>query len=356
MKVSFTHLVAWAIVQAAKESPVMVRTYRGARGEAVRDREAGPVNLGIAVDVERKDGSHSLMVPAIKGADGLDFAAFHSYYEELITKTRENKLTADDFQGTNISLTNPGGIGTVASVPRLMSGQSAIIATGSIAYPPEWAHASPDRLRQLGVSKVMTLTSTYDHRVIQGAESGAFLRRVEQLLQGEDDFYEALAGDLGVEPGADRLRSPRLRLGRRRSAPPRRPAPPASSPTRSCCRRSQSATSLLKGYRTHGHLAARLDPLGSRAQGRPGAAAREPQPDPGADGADPGLDPAHRRPRRDAARGAAADARGLLRHDRPTSSSTSPRISSGSGCGRWSRPAPTASRSTRMRNAACCAA
>ena len=103
--------------------------------------EGGPVNLGIAVDVERKDGSRNLMVPAIKGSDGLDFAGFHTYYEELITKTRENKLTADDFQGTNISLTNPGGIGTISSVPRLLSGQSAIIATGSIAYPPEWAHA-----------------------------------------------------------------------------------------------------------------------------------------------------------------------------------------------------------------------
>ena len=200
MKVSFTHLVAWAIVQAAKEWPVMVRTFEEREGKPFA-LEGGPVNLGIAVDVERKDGSHSLMVPAIKGADGLDFAAFHSYYEDLITKTRESKLSPDDFQGTNISLTNPGGIGTVASVPRLMSGQSAIIATGSIAYPPEWAHASADRIRRLGVSKVMTLTSTYDHRVIQGAESGAFLRRVEQLLQGEDGFYEALATDLGVDPG-----------------------------------------------------------------------------------------------------------------------------------------------------------
>ena len=166
------------------------------------------------------------MVPAIKGAEGLDFAGFHSYYEELIAKTRENKLTADDFQGTNISLTNPGGIGTVASVPRLLSGQSAIIATGSIAYPPEWLHASPERLKQLGVSKVMTLTSTYDHRVIQGAESGAFLRRVEQLLQGEDDFYEAVAADLGIDAAGDHHRPPRLRLGaaaqrRRRRAPNR---------------------------------------------------------------------------------------------------------------------------------------
>ncbi|HWO46697.1 MAG TPA: 2-oxo acid dehydrogenase subunit E2, partial [Solirubrobacterales bacterium] len=189
LKVSFTHLIAWAIVQATKELPVMVRVFAEEDGKPFAI-EGGPVNLGIAVDVEKKDGSHSLMVPAIKGADELDFTGFHSSFEELIAKTRENKLTADDFQGTNISLTNPGGIGTMASVPRLLSGQSAIIATGSIAYPPEWSHASPERLKQLGVSKVMTLTSTYDHRVIQGAESGAFLRRIEQLLQGEDEFYE----------------------------------------------------------------------------------------------------------------------------------------------------------------------
>src|SRR4029077_7481594 len=183
LKVSFTHLIAWAIVQAAKEWPVMTRSFEQRDGKPFAI-ENGPVNLGIAVDIERKDGSRSLMVPAIKGADGLDFAAFRTYYEDLITKTRESKLTADDFQGTNISLTNPGGIGTVASVPRLMKGQSAIVAAGAIAYPPEWAHASPERLRQLGVSKTMTLTSTYDHRVIQGAESGAFLRRIEQLLEG----------------------------------------------------------------------------------------------------------------------------------------------------------------------------
>ena len=182
------------------------------------------------------------MVPAIKGSESLDFAGFHSYYEELIAKTRENKLTADDFQGTNISLTNPGGIGTVASVPRLLGGQSAIIATGSIAYPPEWLHASPERLKQLGVSKVMTLTSTYDHRVIQGAESGAFLRRVEQLLQGEDGFYEALAADLGIDAGPDHLGPPRLRLGaaaERRRPQRRADRPPPARSTRSCCRRSR---------------------------------------------------------------------------------------------------------------------
>ena len=153
MKVSFTHLVAWAIVAGGQGLAGDGRASSSERDGKPFAIEGGPVNLGIAVDVERKDGSHSLMVPAIKGADGLDFAGFHSYYEELITKTRENKLTADDFQGTNISLTNPGGIGTVASVPRLMSGQSAIIATGSIAYPPEWAHASPDRLQASSASR-----------------------------------------------------------------------------------------------------------------------------------------------------------------------------------------------------------
>jgi 2-oxoglutarate dehydrogenase E1 component len=266
MKVSFTHLVAWAIAQAAKQWPVMTRTFEERDGKPFAI-EGGPVNLGIAVDIERKDGSHSLMVPAIKGAESLDFAAFHSYYEDLITKTRESKLTADDFLGTNISLTNPGGIGTVASVPRLMSGQSAIIATGSIAYPPEWAHASPDRLRLLGVSKTMTLTSTYDHRVIQGAESGAFLRRIEQLLQGEDDFYEALAADLGVDAAPLTAAHPASA-----SAPPLGAATPTSTPAQpdeELLQAVQAATSLLKGYRTHGHLAARLDPLGREPKGDP---------------------------------------------------------------------------------------
>ena len=266
MKVSFTHLVAWAIVQAAKEHPVMTRVFEQRDGKPFAI-EGAAVNLGIAVDVERKDGSHSLMVPAIKGADGLDFAAFHSYYEELIKKTRESKLSADDFQGTNISLTNPGGIGTVASVPRLMSGQSAIIATGAIAYPPEWAHASPERLRQLGVSKTMTLTSTYDHRVIQGAESGAFLRRIDQLLAGADGFYETLAAELDLDPGPVSAAHPAAA-----SAPPLGATPAAPSPTQpdeELLQAVQAATSLLKGYRTHGHLAARLDPLGSEPKGDP---------------------------------------------------------------------------------------
>ncbi len=273
LKVSFTHLIAWAIVQATKELPVMVRTFEERDGKPYA-LERGPVNLGIAVDVERKDGSHSLMVPAIKGSDGLDFAAFHSYYEELIAKTRENKLTADDFQGTNISLTNPGGIGTVASVPRLLSGQSAIIATGSIAYPPEWLHASPERLKQLGVSKVMTMTSTYDHRVIQGAESGAFLRRVEQLLQGEDGFYEAVAGDLGIDAAGVSSAHPASAsappLGGAATAPTS--AEPSTAPgevDEELLQAVQAATSVLKAFRTHGHLAARLDPLGSEPKGDP---------------------------------------------------------------------------------------
>ncbi len=266
LKVSFTHLIAWAIVQVAKEWPVMTRTFEEREGKPFAI-ENSPVNLGIAVDIERKDGSRSLMVPAIKGADGLDFAAFHSYYEDLITKTRESRLTADDFQGTNISLTNPGGIGTVASVPRLMRGQSAIIAAGAIAYPPEWAHASPDRLRQLGVSKTMALTSTYDHRVIQGAESGAFLRRIEQLLEGEDGFYEAVAADLGIDAAPLAAAHPASA-----SAPPlgaAAPPPTPGQPDEELLQAVQAATSLLKGYRTHGHLSARLDPLGREPKGDP---------------------------------------------------------------------------------------
>jgi 2-oxoglutarate dehydrogenase E1 component len=269
MKVSFTHLVAWAIVQAAKRHPVMTRVFERRDGKPFA-REDGPVNLGIAVDVERKDGSHSLMVPAIKGAEALDFTTFHGCYEELINKTRENKLTADDFQGTNVSLTNPGGIGTVASVPRLMSGQSAIIATGAIAYPPEWAHATPERLRQLGVSKTMTLTSTYDHRVIQGAESGAFLRSLDQLLQGEDGFYESVATDLGLDASPISAAHPAAASAPPLGAPQQgEMGVTTTQPDEELLQAVQAATSLLKGYRTHGHLAARLDPLGSEPKGDP---------------------------------------------------------------------------------------
>jgi multifunctional 2-oxoglutarate metabolism enzyme len=268
MKVSFTHLIAWAIVEAATEWRVMARSYAEEDGKA-QVVEPGSINLGIAVDVQRKDGSRSLMVPCITGTDDLDFAAFHSYYEDLITKTRENKLTADDFQGTNITLTNPGGLGTVASVPRLMASQGTIVATGSIAYPIEWAHAPADKIKALGISKVMTMTSTYDHRVIQGAESGSFLRRIDQLLQGEDAFYEAVAESLGIAGNVVTTAYPASA-----SAPPL-PAAPAASPAVAAppdtelLQAVQAATSLLKAYRTHGHLAARLDPLGSEPGGDP---------------------------------------------------------------------------------------
>ncbi len=277
LKVSFTHLIAWAIVRAAAEHAVMARTYSEHDDKAWVTVGSG-VNLGIAVDVERKDGSRSLMVPCIRSADSLDFAGFHTYYEDLISKTRENKLTADDFQGTNITLTNPGGIGTVASVPRLMSGQGTIVAVGSIAYPVEWAHAPAEKLKALGVSKVTTMTSTYDHRIIQGAESGSFLRRIDQYLQGEDDFYEKVATDLAISDRVVANAHPAAA-----SAPPlpavgaagAASAVVSAEPDRELLQAVQAATSLLKAFRTHGHLAARVNPL---AEGEPkGDPALEPE-------------------------------------------------------------------------------
>ncbi len=270
MKLSFTHLVAWAIVKATTEWPVMGRSYDENDGKPAAIVPEH-VNLGIAVDVERKDGSRSLMVPCIKGAETLDFAGFHASYEDLITKTRENKLTADDFQGTTVTLTNPGGLGTVASVPRLMSGQGTIVACGSLAYPVEWAHAPAEKIRALGVSKVMTTTSTYDHRVIQGAESGSFLRRIDQLLQGEDSFYETVAESMGIPAETVTAAHPASA-----SAPPLGAAAPAApgaavaaEPGRELLQAVQAATSLLKAYRTHGHLAARVNPLGGPPKGDP---------------------------------------------------------------------------------------
>ncbi|MBK5233229.1 MAG: multifunctional oxoglutarate decarboxylase/oxoglutarate dehydrogenase thiamine pyrophosphate-binding subunit/dihydrolipoyllysine-residue succinyltransferase subunit [Thermoleophilia bacterium] len=269
MKVSFTHLVAWAIVLAAREWPAMARHYTERDGKAyvINDRQ---INLGIAVDVEKKDGSRALMVPAIKGANLMDFPEFHASYEDLITKTRENRLTPDDFAGTNITLTNPGGIGTVASVPRLMTGQGTIVAAGSIAYPAEWTHADPARIARLGVSKVMTLTSTYDHRIIQGAESGNFLKTLDGLIGGGNDFYERVATDLGFEASILAASAPKASLAPPLSAD----SHPTSSaiaqePTPELLQAVQAATSLLKAFRTHGHLAAYLDPLGAKPKGDP---------------------------------------------------------------------------------------
>src|SRR5712691_7162688 len=182
-KISYTHLIGYAIVQAARAFPVMTHAFQEAGGKPHR-LDPGGVSLGLAVDVEKKDGSRTLVVPVIKHAEGMDFAGFHATYETLVEKARTGRLLPDDFAGGTITLTNPGTIGTVASVPRLMKGQGSIIATGAI--------------RQPGSAKIVTITSTYDHRVIQGAESGMFLRKLDSLLQGEDGFYERVFESLGV--------------------------------------------------------------------------------------------------------------------------------------------------------------
>ncbi|HWW54581.1 MAG TPA: 2-oxo acid dehydrogenase subunit E2, partial [Acidimicrobiales bacterium] len=169
-KVSFTHLIGYAVVKALHDVPALNATFEtGPDGKPEVVRHAH-VNLGIAVDVENADGTRSLMVPAIKGADQLDFHGFWSTYEELIRKVRTKKLTADDLAGTTVTLTNPGTIGTEHSVPRLMPGQGAIIGVGALEFPAEFAAADPTVIAQLGLSKVIALTSTYDHRIIQGAE------------------------------------------------------------------------------------------------------------------------------------------------------------------------------------------
>ena len=211
-KVSFTHLIAHAIARAATEQmPVMANHFAEIDGKPHVIDDA-KVNLGIAVDVEKKGGGRTLMVPVIRDAGRLTFPQFLDAFNVLIGKARDNKLTADDLQGANVSLTNPGGIGTIASVPRLMNGQGTIVATGAIGYPPGLSGIGAT----IGAEKVMTMTSTYDHRIIQGAESGQFLQVVEAYLQGEHGFYEQVFSDLGVDdrPGAD---APRRR--RRRRAP-----------------------------------------------------------------------------------------------------------------------------------------
>src|SRR5437867_367542 len=245
-KVSFTHLIGFAIVQAAKQLPVMTHAFQEVEGKPHRLDPQG-VHLGLAVDVEKKDGSRALVVPVIKHAEQMDFAQFHATYETLVEKARTNKLLPDDFAGATISLTNPGTIGTVASVPRLMKSQGSIIATGAI--------------RDLAGAKLMTITSTYDHRIIQGAESGMFLRQVDGLLQGADEFYGAVFGSLGLTGDGPR------NTGHVAFAAPQTTASRVPSPDD--FKHVAAAMALVRAIRRLGHRAARLDPLGSPPPGDP---------------------------------------------------------------------------------------
>ncbi|MEA2455018.1 MAG: hypothetical protein QOI45_1280, partial [Thermoleophilaceae bacterium] len=266
-KLSFTHLIAWAVVQAARDMPVMGHSYAEQDGKPQRVIP-GSISLGLAVDVERKDGTRSLVVPVLAGASELGFADFVARYDELVAGARDNTLPPDAYTGANISLTNPGGIGTVASVPRLMPGQGTIVATGAIGYPPGLTEVAPERLSELGVQKVMTMTSTYDHRVIQGAESGAFLRRVDQLLQGEDGFYDGVLDALGLDAVVRGEEGPAPVTAAEPVPAATTPAAPAVADA-ALLQAVQAATSLVKAHRMHGHLAAQLDPLGSKPVGDP---------------------------------------------------------------------------------------
>ena len=258
-KISFTHLIGYAIVQSAKRFPVMTHVFQDIDGKPHRV-DPGAVGLGLAVDVEKKDGSRALVVPVIKHAEAMDFAAFHAAYETIVEKARTNRLLPDDFAGGTLQLTNPGTLGTVASVPRLMKGQGSIIATGTI--------------RDVAGAKIITITSTYDHRIIQGAESGMFLRQLDALLQGEERFYD------GVTESLEKGEGGRATGEGYTSASPA-PAPSSTHPPSPVPRPQPDAVgiedlkhvaaayALVRAHRNFGHLAARLDPLGSEPPGDP---------------------------------------------------------------------------------------
>jgi 2-oxoglutarate dehydrogenase E1 component len=243
-KVSFTHMIAYAVVKALEAVPVMTTMYREVDGRPNAARPAH-VNLGLAVDSRRPDGSRTLLVPNIKQADTLDFAGFVRAYEEIIAKVKANKLTVQDFADTTLTITNPGTIGTVLSVPRLMAGQSAIVGVGAIDYPAEYQGADPDTLAGMGIGKVITLTSTYDHRVIQGAESGEFLARLHRLLLGEDDFYAELFRAMTV---------PYVPVRWHKDEKP-------TEDSLDSVEKQARVLQLINLYRVRGHLIANLDPL-----------------------------------------------------------------------------------------------
>lgn len=247
-KVSFTHVIAWAIVKAIKTYPQLNVGYGLVDGKPSR-LEHENTNLGIAIDIEKKDGSRNLLVPNIKGANKMNFAEFFAAYNEVVKKSRDGKLTIDDFQGTTISLTNPGTLGTISSNPRLMSGQAAIIATGAIDYPAEYQAMTPAALSQIGISRIITLTSTYDHRVIQGAESGLFLAKIHEFLIGQHDFYDEIFKDLEIKYSPLRW------------AQDFNPSLFGGEHIREQIEKQANVLQLINAYRTRGHLLADIDPL-----------------------------------------------------------------------------------------------
>jgi 2-oxoglutarate decarboxylase len=245
-KVSFTHLIGYAVVRAIADAvPNMNNAYAAGADGKPRIIHNPAINMGLAVDVDKGDGTRTLVVPVLRNADTLDFMGFLAAYEDLIRKVRSNKLAVSDFQGATISLTNPGTIGTVQSVPRLMPGQGVIIGVGTIDYPAEFQGADERALGSFGVSKVVTITSTYDHRIIQGAESGMFLKRVHELLLGDHQFYEDVFKSLGVPYEAVKWRVDHS---------------PIDSEEAMLHKQMQIAT-LIRVHRVRGHLIADLDPL-----------------------------------------------------------------------------------------------
>ncbi|HKT57565.1 MAG TPA: multifunctional oxoglutarate decarboxylase/oxoglutarate dehydrogenase thiamine pyrophosphate-binding subunit/dihydrolipoyllysine-residue succinyltransferase subunit [Microbacterium sp.] len=241
-KVSFTHLIGWAIINALKDFPSQNVAYAEVEGKPSVVAPAH-VNLGIAIDMPRPDGSRALLVPSIKHAESLTFGEYLASYEDLVKRARANKLTPADFQGTTISLTNPGGIGTEHSVPRLMPGQGCIVGAGALEYPAAFQGSSEKTLAELGVGKTITLTSTYDHRVIQGAGSGEFLKIVHQLLIGERGFYDQIFAALRIPTAPIRWsKDINVDLAERVD-------------------KTARVQELINSYRVRGHLMADIDPL-----------------------------------------------------------------------------------------------
>ncbi len=255
-KISYTHLIAWAVVKGLVKHPTMVEGFRRADGKPQRIKR-NAIHLGIAIDVERSNGQRMLYVPSIKDCGQLNFEEFVSAFNDLVSRARKGKLTLDDFSGTSVSITNPGMLGTVLSVPRLMAEQGAIIGIGSIAYPAHCSGMTPDLISQMGLSKVMTLTSTYDHRVIQGAESGAFLRSVEASLLGHENFYDEIFSELDV---------PHQAVDWNGSTPPTGGAPSEIS---AAAVQQARVLQLIRAHRERGHLMSHLDPLGKPPQAHP---------------------------------------------------------------------------------------
>lgn len=174
-KITFTPIFIEAIVKSIKDMPMINISLDG---DKIIKRKS--INIGMATALP----SGNLIVPVIKNADNLSLTGLTKSVNDLAARARDNKLQPDDIAGGTFTITNVGTFGNVMGTPIINQPQVAILATGAIRKKP--AVIETPQGDMIGIRHMMYLSLSYDHRVVDGALGGAFVRRVADYLENFD--------------------------------------------------------------------------------------------------------------------------------------------------------------------------